>query len=158
MRIYKFRAWDKQEERMILHGDQELVLIPCLDSYGADKYYTHSRLDKEESIFDWSSADLIGGRYKLMQFTGQLDFESIEIYDYDICLAYKPNSYLDGKKYLLVMWNNAESAFRYFDINNNNWAGQYQKKLYNIGNNKSGSWCKVVGNMFGTPELMERRQ
>ena len=88
----KIRVWDKQEKKMIEHNSQDMVFIPCIDSLGADthidakKYLAKKYKESDEylSLFDWASADLIGGRYIMMLWTGLEDSGGKEIYSGDI--------------------------------------------------------------------------
>lgn len=74
MREIELRAWDKKTQKMIEHNSQELILVPCIDGYGAAKHFKKQGWgDKEISHFDWADADLISGRYILMQYTGMKD-------------------------------------------------------------------------------------
>jgi uncharacterized phage protein (TIGR01671 family) len=139
MREIKFRAWDKQRSRM-LYGNNGLFMFVGTGGLG------------------WNFADTwdvgVNNDYTLMQFTGLHDKNGKEIYEGDICRFYKPNSYTKAEDLFEVRWNPSEASFRYWSYRIDDWAFSFQKKLHNIGNNKNGAWCEVVGNIYENKELL----
>lgn len=81
----KCRVWDTKEKRMIEHNSQKMILLPCVDSYGAITCYHDERCNfLDEDFIDWASADLINGRYEIIQYIGCEDKNDVEIYEKDI--------------------------------------------------------------------------
>lgn len=117
MREIKFRAWDLVNETMI-------------------------GLNETPQEF-WSNIHPSCCDVEVMQYTGLKDKNGKEIYEGDICRAYKPNSYLDGV--YAVTWNARERGWRY----------QGSMKPYMPGVNNAGAHCEVIGNIYEHPELME---
>lgn len=137
MRELKFKAWHKKDrkflEAKVLIDQYHVPVKPQGDNFELD--------DKGEVIF--------------LQFTGLLDRHGKEIYEGDIVRAYKPNSYLDGERLFEIRWNPSEGAFRYFDQRDGTFFLSVQSKMYNIGNNKGGAWCEVIGNIYENGDLLK---
>lgn len=74
------------------------------------------------------------------QFTGLKDKNGKEIYEGDICRAFKANSYLDGK--YIVEWCDKKGRWK------------YKGNSYQIGS--SGNLkCEVIGNIHENPNLIK---
>ena len=86
------------------------------------------------------------------QYTGLKDKNGVDIYEGDLMQVYKPNTWL---KFLddvhEVRWNEIECSFGYFCIRVDGWVTT-KNNLVNIGNNKHGAWCKVIGNIHDNPQ------
>jgi len=136
MREIKFRAWDTEEKKMLLSKGQEFILIPTMGGWGADKHYESHR-HIEESCFDWASADLIGGRYEIMQYTGLRDKNGKEMYEGDI-LKYSYDNH--GKVVTETLVAEIPGIF------------------YQFGNESTYPFdekeCEVIGNIYENPELL----
>ena len=146
MRKIKFRAWSNYSKSFI-EDDEYLI--------GLDgKFY---RMDFDAGISGWEEGGLIWNELEnitLIQFTGLHDKNGKEIYEGDLMRYYKPNSYAKGEDILEVRWHEQEGAFKYWCLRMKDWECAFQKKLYNVGNNKSGAWCEVIGNIYENPELI----
>lgn len=117
MRTIKFRAWDKQRKRMMSVG---CIVFPLHNE--ASRVYP--KRNKENEITD----------YELMQFTGLLDKNGIEIYEGDL-VAYrnrgnKPIGFLKGGFVLL-----------------NEYGEFYDSVCAAHGE------CEVIGNIYEIPNL-----
>ena len=112
MRDIKFRAWDAIEKKMwnpIVKPDGELM-----SSNGIGGYVTHYQMPRDP----------------LMQYTGLLDKNGVEIFTGDI-----------------MKWNPVE------------WGGEFSEvvtwdyELFNARRLDWKEWCEVVGNIYANPEL-----
>lgn len=120
MRIIKFRCWDKGGNRF----------LPRNGGYFESNSFIYSLA----SIIDGEFDDLI-----IQQFTGLKDKNGKEIYEGDVCHAYKANSYLNGN--YEVVWDNKRGR----------WA--YKGNTYQVGS--SGNLdCEVIGNVFQNNDLL----
>jgi uncharacterized phage protein (TIGR01671 family) len=114
MREIKFRVWDK--------GLKKMFNWPIDIGYWLPD-------DGKSVLSGWI----------LMQFTGLKDKNGKEIYEGDICHAYKANSYLKGN--YEVVW----------DTKRGRWA--YKGNTYQVGS--SGNLdCEVIGNVFQNNDLL----
>jgi len=148
MREIKFRVWDKEEKKMFYPENQEFILISTTPGWGADKHYPSLRRKKhdpepkdisdnwfnDESCFDWASANLIGGRYIPLQYTGLKDKNSKEIYEGDIL------KHSDYKSPLYVYFCDCCAGFRL--------------QLKNYANNELiDQEDEIIGNIYENSEL-----
>ena len=147
-RVIKFRAWDK--ENKIMFDVSELHFVK-----GGIKFYGPGVGSGWITVNDeFKNENKV--TIELMQFTGLHDKNGKEIYDGDIVRAYKPNCYLDGV--YEVRWNKSEGAWRYWKEEGPYFMFSVQSKMYNVGNNKGGAWCEVIGNIWENPELLKEEQ
>lgn len=115
-REIKFRFWNKDEKKFIYPKDSRIMgTFISMASFKA---------------FDC----------EIEQFTGLKDKNGKEIYEGDICRAFKANSYLDGK--YIVEWCDKKGRWK------------YKGNSYQIGS--SGNLkCEVIGNIHENPNLIK---
>lgn len=146
MRVYKFRAWDTEEKRMIY----------LANNMGSQ---THLQLNNHSwGVFEPDSEDYYGIASAnsnlgdiLMQFTGLKDKNGTEIYEEDIVL-FTDNIKINNctSHVSKVEWLEEMSGFHfhaecigYYSVNKS------QIEKYNV---------EVVGNIYENPELLEGRE
>lgn len=139
MRELKFRAWDKKNKKMI--GEQAIIF----HKHGSTNLSItfEGLVRKDFSCCAGSDdVDFVGGtEFELMQFTGLKDKEGTEIYEGDIVKV--------------GTWGNFE--VKYGEHSYEGYYGAYgfylsEEDDFFISELKR---CKVVGNKFENPELLE---
>ncbi|WP_300562729.1 YopX family protein [Companilactobacillus sp.] len=143
MREIKFRAWDKDMER----------IVNVLDIDLKDKWV---QLDV---TYDWDKFDDV----ELMQYTGKTDENGVDIYDGDVVEVdiqeYVASCYVetiytcvvkykDGCFYFAIL----KSRIVQSDIN-----GCIARSIINLEDVESDD-LKVIGNKFQNPELLEAKE
>jgi hypothetical protein len=142
MREIKFRAWDKEQNKML----DKFVLAPTSPSWGGFPIEEpDDQLLSELIKYDMRHGDPLGGQYTLidwsnyyglsnyilMQYTGLKDKNGKEIYEGDIVDVTK----CDGIPHKLfeIKWDKG---------------GFYPLTLYYLE-------CQVIGNIYENPELLK---
>ena len=133
MREIKFRAWDKEDKRMIV--DKQKFMPLMITNKGVLK------LNPETNYDSWILIN--ENRLDLMQYTGLKDKEGKEIYEGDIL---KAKFCLKG----LVFYD--DGGFKLTSER----GGILNKKIFNELNNDliKLNELKVIGNKYETPKLL----
>lgn len=130
MRVIKFRAWNGHE--MIMPKERS--------------YYQHymsfcgNVVQKSSEVMDCFGG---GDRWRvvndlqLMQFTGLLDKNGVEIYEGDFIECWGVN--------LKIVWDESDASF---------FADCLDSNIYESGQEWGGN-CIVIGNIHETPELLK---
>ena len=129
-REIKFRAWLKEEKRMIV---DEQYLVPL---WVTNKGILRLLPNFEENYYEICN----GSDYVIMQFTGLYDRNGKEIYEGDIVKK--------GDTITVCKWNSTHSCFAFYTI-----GGFYLN--YSKYNQKS---IKIIGNIYDNPELIEKEE
>lgn len=126
-REIKFRVFDKEEKKMEFVGaidwTENQKIITC--NTATTKHYSYQE-DKYQDSFE------------IMQFTGLLDKNGMEIYDGDIVDT--------GHRIGEVLWDNNSARFglsgKELEKGKTFWLTQFER-------------LEVIGNIFQTPELLK---
>ena len=133
-RQIKFRVWDKTNKRMMLFDSY----WPC-DEYQSISWKINDKSKKESEgdyCLDWDERDL-----EIMQFTGLLDKNGVEIADGDVLIVEEcHDSNIDH-------WNNKTQTPIPFEIK---WEGCGFNVPYDY------YYWKVIGNIYENPSLLEK--
>lgn len=137
MRIIKFRAWDKENKKMIWP-----------DTIKSEFYFDEKGFDGIRSGNLWVSF----GFFELMQFTGLLDRNGREIYEGDI-IGREGVSVCPGGKWQpereVVAWE--ESGYVSSD---SEYSGPTIFAGYDFGDGHAEDY-KILGNIYENPELLK---
>jgi uncharacterized phage protein (TIGR01671 family) len=143
MREIKFRAWDKEENK--------LFDVYAID-WGADQVIVSCHSDKKK----YYPNEEMGDKIVFMQFTGLKDKNGVEIYEGDILSTEK------GSIPMIIKW--AENKFFDADEYGTTITGFYMGREKNdrfyravtpLGNPYKEYQYKVIGNIYENPELLE---
>lgn len=134
-REIKFRAWDKKNEEMV----NDIWIAPEYDwavMSDGDNMCERERPER--------------GQWELMQFTGLLDKNGVEIYEGDI-IEFKDfdDSFFDGKRYVAreVCWQDYFGAGWSFGTA---WKDGEKRWSFDFP-----AGCKIIGNKWESPELLK---
>jgi hypothetical protein len=126
MREIKFRAWDKQDKRMIV--DEQIFIPVKVTNKGV------IRLSPNHIENLWDFAD--SSRFEIMEYTGLKDKNHFEIYEGDI---------LSHDKFGILKVVFQSGKFDCVDSLN--------CSVKCLG--KINEWTTILGNIFENPELLE---
>ena len=129
--IPKFRAWDKEDNKMVLWEDLELV---------------KSKIDGNLTFLDLTYSPPKLKNTKLMQSTNLKDVKGVEIYEGDIVALKYPYDKRIKTKGSIVL----DSYKACFGISMKETTERYE--LYKV---TAGNYLTVIGNIYENPELLE---
>ena len=142
MRKIKFRAWDKENKKMVFPLAIRFEIIS--DKYG---YIFNPNFNTKEGVLTSNEyiepkvvlkeGALIAKDITLMQYTGLRDTDNKEIYEGDIC-AYTPYWVRE------VKWEAIDDPEMGDSIG--------------VGYDDCYTYGKVIGNIYENPELLEARR
>lgn len=130
-REIKFRAWDKEDKRMIVHKQDFIPLN--VTSMGVFRLIATSEED------DWRLMPI--ERFHLMQFTGLLCNKGFEIYEEDI-------SEFAGNRCVVRYYDNMMAFGLYFP-HDNSWLHVWECENKTLP-------IDVIGNTFTHPQLLQQ--
>ena len=129
--IPKFRAWDKEENKMINWGDLG---------------FFKNKNDEDLRVLDLTYFPPKFKNVKLMQLTNLKDVKGVEIYEGDIVeLKYPYDKRIKTKG--IIVWNDNKACF---GISMKETTERYE--LYKI---TAENYLTVIGNVHQNPELLE---
>ena len=135
MREIKFRAWDKEDKRMII-DEQDFIPVKVTNK-GVLRLNPHHK----ENFWEFIDEE----RFEIMQYTGIKDKNGREIYEGDII-----STDLD-RPFNIVVFRNGAFMFQCHDNGKD-----YYDYMFSV-EEESDRWeyGEVIGNIYENPELLE---
>ncbi len=134
MRTIKFRAWDKKNRYMSTMFDEwfahpETYSIDCGISFG-DTFNHKSKVED----------------FEIMQFTGLLDKNKVEIYEGDIVrMRFDDCELYWNETNFITRFENGGFVFKLIEEKSNVW---------DINASEGDEQCEVIGDIHQNPELL----
>ena len=135
---FKFRAWAKESKNMLSSEKlKEMQIFALSESFSGD--------------IDNFLILPIQDKYPLMQFTGLLDKNDVEIYERDIVIADCRN-YNENQLHYIIEYDNINTCFfgSTDRLKNNKYKIGLNQPMADIRQN-----IEVIGNIYENPELLE---
>ena len=153
VRDIKFRAWDIEENKMIIGNEKGLMLFLLMDECCVIRPLIKQKDD------DWFLKGDFGGKYILMQYTGLKDKNGREIYEGDIVAGYKGDfvhNVIGVVKYcgLSFVFEGTTEENRY-DISGGK-GDNYWRYTVTNPSVKELPDIEIIGNIYENPELLKR--
>lgn len=128
MREIKFRAWDKEENKMI-SGDRF-----AFEEYAPLNDLFHNNFK----------------RFDFMQYTGCKDGNGVEIYEGDIIETHE-------HRIQTIIWEDNGFKRKYTFERTFQGESYFETRILEIGDSSNRNWgYKVIGNIYENPELLEK--
>lgn len=138
MRDIKFRVWNTNLNRFMREDEKNDNYMDVTTGKLVSNCYSVHEYGNATEYYN-------NGSYKLLQFTGLLDKQGVEIYEGDI-VAYdlgfddeKPENYK-------IVFDNKQCAYFMFPLNDKS---RLRHFTYSAKND-----CEVIGNIYENPELL----
>jgi uncharacterized phage protein (TIGR01671 family) len=144
MRQIKFRVWIKEKKKMLIAGELELM-----SRDNGDDYYSVSCYDPDDKY--WSHYICPEG-FVLMQFTGLLDKNGVEIYEGDV--VRRSSETLDQCFNNEITYEGSSFCIRTQDLVSLKFSNQ-ALDLYIPRDKPAGYDIEVIGNIYENPELLK---
>ena len=135
MRDIKFRAWDKEFEKMTYFDDEEYDYRPPL-AFRLDQVFKKDINYDDYEDFEYKD---ITDKLEIMQYTGLKDKNGKEIYEGDIVYVASED------ENAFILWD--KETARYI-IQFNEWSADFD--------NYYGKELEVIGNIYDNPDLLEK--
>lgn len=141
MRTIKFRAWDEQNK--VMHFDFQFIKSGDEGNdwiiFISDKF----PLSKHETNPFTNPNPYFSQQLKIMQFTGLLDKNGVEIFEGDIV---KMPFHYEDKEFFIVEWQKEDARW---------WAGDFYHYDWDLKDICEWKNSEVVGNKFEHPNLLK---
>lgn len=111
----------------------------------------HGNMEALRILYNNSTGSKMSADAIIMQYTGHKDNNGSEIYEGDIIILPRK------KEPCLVEWHHETHAFKLVSkADPKTWKSGWITWAYTIGYAYNGEKCEVIGNLYTTPELLEK--